>query len=170
MAHVGFADPYCPELSKIILTAAGEVAKEEQFQVHAGGTYVCMEGPLFSTRAESNLYRSWGAKIIGMTNVPEARLAREAEIAYATLALVTDYDCWKADGHDVEVVSIQKIIAQNSARAKKIVAKLGSLLKVAPPSKIASKALDFSIITPKEHVSAATRARLGVLLKRVWES
>src|SRR5688572_11907515 len=90
VAHVAFADPFCPSLSRVL----GEAAREAGATVHQGGTYVCMEGPLFSTRAESHLYRSWGAHVIGMTNLQEAKLAREAELCFATLALATDYDCW----------------------------------------------------------------------------
>jgi 5'-methylthioadenosine phosphorylase len=93
VGHVGFSDPVCPALSK----ALADSALEAGLSVHVGGTYVCMEGPQFSTRAESNLYRSWGADVIGMTNLTEARLAREAEICYASLALVTDYDCWREE-------------------------------------------------------------------------
>ena len=110
-AHVGFARPLCPTLSAL----AHESAKAVGASVHKGGTYVCMEGPQFSTLAESNLYRSWGADIIGMTNLQEAKLAREAEICYATLALVTDYDCWH-EGHDE--VTVEMIVANLSENAK----------------------------------------------------
>ncbi|MCP4649069.1 MAG: S-methyl-5'-thioadenosine phosphorylase [PVC group bacterium] len=116
VAHVGVADPFCPDLS----TMAYETAKEIGISVHKGGTYVCIEGPQFSTRAESNVYRQLGFSIIGMTNIPEAKLAREAEICYVTVALVTDYDVWKED----EEVSVEKIIANltaNSSKAKKFI-------------------------------------------------
>src|SRR5205823_7359009 len=117
VVHVAFADPTCGEVSKIA-QAAGQKAN---VTAKSGGTYVCMEGPQFSTRAESNLYRSWGADVIGMTNLQEAKLAREAEICYATVAMVTDYDCWR-EGHDA--VTIEEIVAvlhQNAANACKVV-------------------------------------------------
>lgn len=119
VAHVGFADPFCPELSKLAFKAAADVG----ITVHKGGTYVCMEGPQFSTRAESNVYRQLGFSIIGMTALPEAKLAREAEICYTTVALVTDYDVWKED----EDVSVEKVIANltaNSENAKKFILKI----------------------------------------------
>jgi 5'-methylthioadenosine phosphorylase len=117
VGHVAFGDPISPVLAKVILNAArtaGAVA-------HEGGTYVCMEGPAFSTRAESLLYRSWGASVIGMTNLPEAKLAREAEIAYATLALATDYDCWHEGHEDVSVAAVIETVRQNVALARRII-------------------------------------------------
>ncbi|MFH1062031.1 MAG: S-methyl-5'-thioadenosine phosphorylase, partial [Candidatus Omnitrophota bacterium] len=119
VAHVGFADPFCPELSKLALNAA----KDCGITVHKGGTYVCIEGPQFSTRAESNVYRQLGFSIIGMTALPEAKLAREAEMCYTTVALVTDYDVWKED----EDVSVEKVIANltaNSENAKEFIKKI----------------------------------------------
>ena len=101
MAHIAFAEPICHNLASVLADAIASLNLPD-VNLHRGGTYVCMEGPAFSTKAESNLYRSWGATIIGMTNLPEAKLAREAEIAYATLALVTDYDCW----HQITIVSL----------------------------------------------------------------
>ena len=124
VAHVGFADPYCRNLAHRVI----EAARGAGATVHEGGTYVCMEGPLFSTRAESNLYRSWGASVIGMTNLQEAKLAREAEICLATLALSTDYDCWNTEHGDVDIDSVLKIISANVALAKEtIVAVAGAL-------------------------------------------
>ena len=124
VAHVGFADPYCRNLAHRVI----EAARGAGATVHEAGTYVCMEGPLFSTRAESNLYRSWGASVIGMTNLQEAKLAREAEICLATLALSTDYDCWNTEHGDVDIDSVLKIIAANVALAKEtIVAVAGAL-------------------------------------------
>jgi len=119
VAHVSFADPFCPDLSKLALDAAKAVG----ITVHKGGTYVCMEGPQFSTRAESNVYRQLGFSIIGMTALPEAKLAREAEMCYTTVALVTDYDVWKED----EEVSVEKVIANltaNSEKAKQFIRKI----------------------------------------------
>ncbi|MEC7983729.1 MAG: S-methyl-5'-thioadenosine phosphorylase, partial [Myxococcota bacterium] len=111
VAHIAFGDPVCSSLRSYLL----EAAKETDATVHDGGTYVCMEGPAFSTRAESNLYRSWGAKVIGMTNIPEAKLAREAEISYATLAMSTDYDCWHEGHDDVTVEQVIAVVKANVA-------------------------------------------------------
>ncbi|WP_029917749.1 S-methyl-5'-thioadenosine phosphorylase [Pelobacter seleniigenes] len=117
VGHVQFADPVCADLSQLLVAAAREVGAT----VHSGGTYICIEGPNFSTRAESNIFRSWGVDIIGMTNLPESRLAREAEICYGTIALATDYDCWH-DGHDdVSVEAVIAIIKQNVATARNII-------------------------------------------------
>ncbi len=117
VGHVQFADPVCADLSQLLVVAAREVGAT----VHSGGTYICIEGPNFSTRAESNIFRSWGVDIIGMTNLPESRLAREAEICYGTIALATDYDCWH-DGHDdVSVEAVIAIIKQNVATARNII-------------------------------------------------
>ena len=117
VAHVPFADPVCPELSRILATAA----RASGATVHEGGTYICMEGPAFSTRAESNLYRSFGVSVIGMTNIPEAKLAREAEICYGVIALATDYDCWHQAHDDVSVEAIIAIIKSNVAMARTII-------------------------------------------------
>jgi 5'-methylthioadenosine phosphorylase len=118
VAHAGFADPVCPALAD----ALEEGGRLGGLSVHRGGTYVCMEGPQFSTRAESLLYRAWGADVIGMTNLTEARLAREAEICYATLAIVTDYDCWRASNEDVSVDAIVAILGENAAAARRTLA------------------------------------------------
>ena len=117
VAHVGFAHPFCPVLSDI----AGRAADQTEARVHRGGTYVCMEGPQFSTLAESNLYRGWGMDVIGMTNLQEAKLAREAEICYTTLALVTDYDCWHEEHDNVTVDMIIEILMKNAATAQQVV-------------------------------------------------
>ena len=117
-AHVGFAHPICPELAGIAADAVGSIGAK----VHRGGTYLCMEGPQFSTLAESNLYRAWGMDIIGMTNLQEAKLAREAEICYVTLALVTDYDCWHPDHDSVTVEMIIATLVQNAETARRAIA------------------------------------------------
>jgi 5'-methylthioadenosine phosphorylase len=125
VAHVGFADPYCRNLGLRI----AEAARGAGATVHEGGTYVCMEGPLFSTRAESNLYRSWGASVIGMTSLQEAKLAREAEICLATLALSTDYDCWNVEhSKDVDIEEVLQVIHANVALAKKTIAAVAGAL------------------------------------------
>ncbi len=118
VVHVGFADPFCADLSARLVDSAGRVGQT----VHAGGAYIAMEGPLFSTRAESHMYRSWDASIIGMTAVPEAKLAREAEIAYAMLATATDYDVWHESEADVSAAAVAEIVAQNVQSAQRIVA------------------------------------------------
>jgi 5'-methylthioadenosine phosphorylase len=161
VGHVSFGDPVCATVAKVIqhgAESAGVVAKQ-------GGVYVCMEGPQFSTRAESNLYRSWGADIIGMTNLQEAKLAREAEICYATMAMVTDYDCWH-DGHDA--VTVEQVIAvlhQNSANAAKAVR---SAVAVMPSERTCAcaTALKFAILTSPETIPAATRNKLDLLLSK----
>jgi len=117
VAHVSFADPFCPILSERAASAAAQAGAT----VHRGGTYVCMEGPQFSTRAESHMYRSWGGDVIGMTNLQEAKLAREAEICFATLALATDYDCWRSGEATVEIEEVLAILAANSELAKRTV-------------------------------------------------
>jgi 5'-methylthioadenosine phosphorylase len=118
VVHMTFGDPICPELRGLL----AEVCEGKDLRVHPSGTYVCMEGPQFSTRAESNLYRSWGADVIGMTNLQEAKLAREAEICYATLALVTDYDCWHASEDEVTIEMIIENLTRNAAHAQQIIA------------------------------------------------
>ena len=117
VAHIAFGDPVCGALRSVLLESANEVGAT----VHDGGTYVCMEGPAFSTRAESELYRSWGARVIGMTNLPEAKLAREAQISYATLAMSTDYDCWHSGHDDVTAMDVVAVINRNVATAKAII-------------------------------------------------
>jgi 5'-methylthioadenosine phosphorylase len=161
VGHVSFGDPICATVAKAIqhgAESAGVVAKQ-------GGVYVCMEGPQFSTRAESNLYRSWGADVIGMTNLQEAKLAREAEICYATMAMVTDYDCWH-DGHDA--VTVEQVIAvlhQNSANAAKAVR---TAVAAMPRERVCAcaTALKFAIITSPEAIPAATRNKLDLLLHK----
>jgi 5'-methylthioadenosine phosphorylase len=143
-AHVGFADPYCSDLRKLLLTAARKLAPA----THDGGTYLCMNGPAFSTRTEAAMHRMMGADLIGMTNAPEARLSREAEIAAAALALVTDYDCWKEDEEAVEVEAVVANLQANSALAKKIVREVISLVPETPSS-ASHRALDTAIFTPR---------------------
>jgi 5'-methylthioadenosine phosphorylase len=159
VAHVSFADPTCPALS----AAAVHAVTLAGGRVHAGGTYVCIEGPQFSTRAESHLYRSWGVSVIGMTAMPEAKLAREAELPYATLAFATDYDCWHETHEAVSVEAVLRVLRQNSALAKQ--ALLGLVANLPDPQKSpASRALGTAILTPPDRVSTANRARLGWLL------
>jgi 5'-methylthioadenosine phosphorylase len=161
VGHVAFGDPVCAIVAKAIqhgAEAAGVVAK-------SGGTYVCMEGPQFSTRAESNLYRSWGADIIGMTNVQEAKLAREAEICYATMAMVTDYDCWHESHDAVTVDQVIAVLHQNSANAA--LAVKGAVASMPKERTCAcATALKFAILTSPEAIPAATKAKLDLLLRK----
>lgn len=144
VAHVSMADPVCPRLSAFVQSAGGRAGAE----IKPRATYLAMEGPQFSTRAESRLYRSWGCDIIGMTAMPEARLAREAELPYAALCMVTDYDCWREDSADVDVASILAVMHANVARARQILAELTSVLSEVPrsPSPI-DTCLDMALIT-----------------------
>jgi 5'-methylthioadenosine phosphorylase len=164
-AHIGFGHPVCGNLAKI-LSESVESLDLEEVTLHKGGTYVCMEGPAFSTIAESNLYRSWGATVIGMTNLPEAKLAREAEIAYATLALVTDYDCWHPDQDHVTVEMVIDNLRRNGIHAQKVIQETVKKLHQSPPASEAHSALKYALITPLEGITPEARARLGVLLDK----
>jgi 5'-methylthioadenosine phosphorylase len=159
VAHVLFADPTCAELRAALAAAA----RTTGVRVHEGGTYVNMEGPQFSTRAESRLYRSWGADVIGMTNLQEARLAREAELCYATLAMATDYDCWHTA--DVTVEQILAVMAANVAHARSVLAMIVPRL---PPARgcACQDALRYAIMTAPGQIPREARDRLALLLDR----
>ena len=160
VAHVAFGDPVCGVLRGFLLQAAREAGAK----VHDGGTYVCMEGPAFSTRAESNLHRSWGASVIGMTNMPEAKLAREAEMSYATIAMATDYDCWHPDHDAVTVDQVVAVLHQNAALAKQVVRNVvPQILAYNQPSP-QSNALATAILTQPGAVTAETRRALAPLI------
>ena len=159
VAHVGFAHPFCKHLSRI----AFESANAAGATVHKGGTYVCMEGPQFSTLAESRLYRSWGADIIGMTNLQEAKLAREAEICYTTIALVTDYDCWHPSHDEVTVDMIVANLVQNAKTAQQVIASAVDALPFERDCECAS-ALQHALITRPEAVPERTRTRLAPIV------
>jgi 5'-methylthioadenosine phosphorylase len=159
VAHVGFAHPFCPLLSDI----AFDAARAAGARVHKGGTYVCMEGPQFSTLAESNLYRSWGMDIIGMTNLQEAKLAREAEICYTTIALVTDYDCWHPDHDHVTVEMIVANLMQNARTAQQVIASAVGKLPFTRTCECA-RALEHAIITRKEAIPGATLRSLAPII------
>lgn len=162
VGHVQFADPVCADLSAILVGSAREVGAT----VHQGGTYVCIEGPNFSTRAESNIYRSWGVDIIGMTNLPESRLAREAEICYGTVALATDYDCWH-DGHDdVSVEAVIAIIKQNVATARGIIKTATNMIVEQRQQRncACAEALKFAIMTDKSLIPSETRQALAPII------
>jgi 5'-methylthioadenosine phosphorylase len=159
VAHVGFAHPFCGPLS----TLAVEAATRAGTTVHHGGTYVCMEGPQFSTQAESHYYRSHGFDVIGMTNLQEAKLAREAEICYTTLALVTDYDCWHPDHDHVTVEMVVQTLLQNAKAAQQVIANMVEGLPMARDCACAT-ALASAIITRPEAVSAEARRRLAPIV------
>lgn len=161
VAHVSLADPVCGELAKIFASACKTVGVVGKL----GGSYVCMEGPQFSTRAESNVYRSWGMDVIGMTNLQEARLAREAEICYSTLAMVTDYDCWHT-GHDaVTVEQVIAVVHQNADNAAKVLRQAVSSLPKSRGCKCGS-ALASAIMTDPAKIPSATREKLKLLLDK----
>ena len=158
-AHVSFAEPVCPSLADDI----HGVIKELGLPCHKGGTYICMEGPAFSTKAESQIYRKWGVDVIGMTNIPEAKLAREAELPFATMALVTDYDCWH-DSHDA--VTVEAVIAtlkKNVANAQRIIAGAVPKIRMGAPSP-AHNALAGAIMTQPDAIPPETRSRLSLLI------
>jgi 5'-methylthioadenosine phosphorylase len=157
--HVQFADPVCPVVAAALHAAAQQVGA----RVHQGGTYVCMEGPQFSTRAESRLYRQWGVDVIGMTNLPEAKLAREAELCYATIALATDYDCWHETEEDVSVEAVVAILKQNVATAK-------AIIKAAVPriprerSCACATAAQYALLSDPRALAPEVRARLELIV------
>jgi 5'-methylthioadenosine phosphorylase len=165
VAHIAFADPVCNNLAGVVADAVASLELPDVI-LHRGGTYVCMEGPAFSTKAESHLYRSWGATVIGMTNLPEAKLAREAEIAYATLALVTDYDCWHPDHDSVTVEMVIANLQRNATNAQKVIQETVRRLAENPPVSEAHSALKFAILTQLDKVPAATKEKLGLLLQK----
>ncbi|MBD2312950.1 S-methyl-5'-thioadenosine phosphorylase [Desertifilum sp. FACHB-1129] len=165
VAHIAFGDPVCPKLAGVLADAVDSLNLTD-VNLHRGGTYVCMEGPAFSTKAESNLYRSWGATIIGMTNLPEAKLAREAEIAYATLALVTDYDCWHPDHDSVTVDMIIANLHRNATNAQKVIQETVKRLSANPPESEAHSALKYAILTPLDKAPTATKEKLGLILQK----
>jgi len=165
VAHIAFGDPVCKNLAAILADSIASLELPD-VNLHRGGTYVCMEGPAFSTKAESNLYRSWGAKIIGMTNLPEAKLAREAEIAYATLALATDYDCWHPDHDNVTVDMVVANLQRNAINAQKVIQESVKRLSKNPPESIAHSALKYSILTPLDKIAPVTKEKFGLLLEK----
>jgi len=159
VVHISFAEPFCPELSELLYEAAVEVGA----RVHKGGTYLCIEGPQFSTRGESRIYRSWGVDVIGMTAIPEAKLAREAEICYATLALVTDYDVWHEAEEPVTVEMVVQNLLQNVATARRVIR---AVLPKIPAQRdcVCATALRDAIITQPERIPTEVREKLSLLV------
>jgi 5'-methylthioadenosine phosphorylase len=161
VAHISFAHPICPQLAQVAAAACREVGVPAK----SGGTYLCMEGPAFSTFAESNLYRSWGVDVIGMTNLQEAKLAREAEICYVTFAMVTDYDCWHEEHDAVTVESIIANLMQNAENAAKVVTAAVQSMPATRECKCGS-ALAHALITDRKAIPEATRKKLELLVGR----
>jgi len=159
VAHVSLADPFCKDLSAVLAAAANS----EGAKVHAGGTYVCMEGPQFSTRAESHLYRSWGAHVIGMTNLQEAKLAREAEICFTTLTLATDYDCWNQNADDVEIDHVLAVLRHNVDLAQRTIRRAVTQLSSAR-SCVCASALKDAIITERARIPKKLCAELRPII------
>ena len=165
VAHVSVADPVSPLLAKALINAA----RGENITYHEGGTYLVMEGPQFSTRAESELYRSWGCDVIGMTNMPEAKLAREAEICYATVAMVTDYDCWHEDHAQVDVAAIIEVMKHNTEKAQRLIQSLArNFPREHPACPVGSdRALDVALITAPDARDPALLKKLDAVAGRV---
>jgi 5'-methylthioadenosine phosphorylase len=164
VAHIAFADPVCGELASVVESACNRVGVVGK----RGGTYLCMEGPQFSTKAESNVYRGLGMDVIGMTNLQEAKLAREAEISYATLAMVTDYDCWYEGHDDVTVEQVIAVMHQNSGNAQKVVKAAVRLMPKDLSASPAQTAAKFAIMTDRKVIPAETKKKLNVLFGKYW--
>ena len=165
VAHVSMADPVCARLSDL----AARAAEHAGAKVHRGATYLAMEGPQFSTRAESRLYRSWGCDVIGMTAMPEARLAREAELPYALMAMVTDYDCWRHDDTQVEVADVLAILKMNAATAARMLVDLAAALPRQRAASPLDTVLDFAIVTPPEKRDPQAMAKLDAVCRRMLQ-
>ena len=165
VGHVSFADPFCPVLGQILF----EAGKKSGATVQKDGTYLCMEGPQFSTRAESKLYRSWGVDVIGMTNLPEAKLAREAEICYATIAFATDYDCWHEEECDVSIGDVLRILAQSAKTAQETIR---HAVRKLPDERscVCSTALQYALITDRALIPEKTKRDLEPIIGKYVES
>lgn len=166
VAHVGLADPVCPRISGL----AAASARRAGARVHPLGCYIAIEGPQFSTRAESRLYRQWGADVIGMTAMPEARLAREAELPYAVLGMVTDFDSWRNDANGVEASEVFKVMQENAATARSIVRELAANLPDVRGASPIDTTLDHAIVTAPERRDPELVARLDAVTRRVFAS
>jgi 5'-methylthioadenosine phosphorylase len=163
VAHIAFGEPICPQLQQVLADAIDSL-KLPDVTCHKGGTYICMEGPAFSTKAESNMYRQLGGTIIGMTNLPEAKLAREAEMAYATLALSTDYDCWHPDHDSVTVEMVIANLGKNALNAQRVIQEAVKRISKNPFKSAAHSALQYAIITQMEHANPDTKEKLSLLI------
>jgi len=167
VAHVSMANPFCGVLSQI-LSQEIEKLLTKQKKLHIGGTYLAMEGPAFSTRAESNLYRQWGCSIIGMTNHTEARLAKEAEIAYSSLSMVTDYDCWNQNCESVSVEMVIKNLQENANFAKSIISAAAQKIALSRPSSLFHNSLKDALVTKKDHVPDETKTKIKIFTDKYW--
>jgi len=168
VAHISMANPFCETLSKILSQEVEKLLTKEK-KLHLGGTYLAMEGPAFSTRAESNLYRDWGCSVIGMTNHTEARLAKEAEIAYSSLSMVTDYDCWKENCEIVSVDMVIENLQENANFAKSIISAAAKRISLCRPSSSFHNSLKYALVTPKEHVPNKTKSKINLFTNKYWE-
>lgn len=164
VGHLGFADPFCSELSDLLYTTV----KDLGYRVHRDETYVCMEGPLFSTRAESHMYRSWGGGVIGMTAIPESKLAREAELCYALIAMSTDYDCWKEDEEDVTIEMIVQNLQANTAAAQSVIKRLMETIQDDGTCGC-QEAAQFAILTNPKLIPEDVKKKLGLFYEKYWK-
>ena len=167
VAHISMANPFCEILSQILSQEIEKLLTKGK-KMHIGGTYLAMEGPAFSTKAESNLYRDWGCSIIGMTNHTEARLAKEAEIAYSSLSMVTDYDCWNQNCESVSVEMVIENLQENANFAKSIISSAAKRISTSRPSSPSHNSLKNSIVTPKEHVPDSTKRKISLFTNKYW--
>ena len=167
VAHISMANPFCEILSNILSEEIKKLLTKEK-RLHIGGTYLAMEGPAFSTRAESNLYRDWGCSIIGMTNHTEARLAKEAEIAYSSLSMVTDYDCWKEDCQSVSVEMVIKNLQENANFAKSIISAVAKRVSLMRPLSPFHDSLKDALVTPRENVPVETKNKIKIFTNKYW--
>ena len=167
VAHISMANPFCEILSQILAQEIEKLLPKEK-KLHIGGTYLAMEGPAFSTRAESQLYRDWGCSIIGMTNHTEARLAKEAEIAYSSLSMVTDYDCWNQNCENVSVEMVIENLQENANFAKSIISAAAKRISLSRPSSNFHNSLKDSLVTLKENVPDSTKSKIKLFTNKYW--
>ncbi len=169
VAHISMANPFCEILSQI-LSQETKILLTKDKQMHLGGTYLAMEGPAFSTRAESNLYREWGCSIIGMTNHTESRLAKEAEIAYSSLSMVTDYDCWNQNCDNVTVEMVIENLQENANFAKLIISAVAKRISLLRPQSSFHDALKYALVTQNEHVPDKTKNKIKLFTDKYWKN
>ena len=160
VGHITFSDPICPVLRPLVLAAAQQACAAAGTTAHDGGVYICIEGPQFSTRAESLLYRSWGVSVIGMTNMPEARLAREAGLSYATLALATDYDCWRESEEPVSVEAVVATLKKNVGVAQQVIQRVAASLATSAPASPFARVVDGAVMTSPDVRALEARRKL----------
>ena len=164
VAHISFAEPFCPAARRVLCEVCLELEAAQGRKTHNGGVYVCMEGPAFSTRAESELHRAWGASLIGMTMLPEAKLAREAEMAYGALCFATDYDCWNEEHRDVDAASVFEVLRRAAANIKQVLPGVLRKLAAEEPSALAAKALESALVTDLKQAPPQALERLAPII------